>query len=81
MPDKWRIVRLNAHTGPLTEAEREILSALDPEIVEIEGTGDEEILSAARDCDAMMVISAYVRGSVIGKLTRCPRHLAPRDRG
>lgn len=71
MAGRWTIARLNAETSPTTPAEREILAQLDPCIVEVEGRSDDEVLSAARDCDALMVISSYVRGSVIEQLTQC----------
>jgi len=71
MAGRWTIARLNAETGPMTEAERRVLAPLDPCIIEVEGGSDDEVLSAARDCDALMVISSYVRGRVIEQLTRC----------
>ncbi|HOS93602.1 MAG TPA: C-terminal binding protein [Armatimonadota bacterium] len=71
MAGRWTIARLNAETAPITEVERHILAAVDPCIVEAEGASDDEVRSAARDCDALMVVSAHVRGSVIEQLTRC----------
>jgi D-3-phosphoglycerate dehydrogenase / 2-oxoglutarate reductase len=71
MSGSWQIVRLNSETGPMTAREHEILAPLGARIVEIEGASDGEVLSAARDCDALMVISAYVRATVIEQLTRC----------
>lgn len=71
MSGSWEIVRLNAETGPMTARERDILAPLGARIVAVEGASDDEVLFAARDCDALMVISAYVRGSVIEQLTRC----------
>jgi D-3-phosphoglycerate dehydrogenase len=55
----------------MTAREREVLAPLGVHIVEVEGNSDDEILSVARDCDALMVISAYVRESVIERLARC----------
>ena len=70
-PRPWRICRLNSETSPLSDLERQIMAPLNAEIVETEGATDEEVLAAARDCDALMVIASYVRGSVIEQLTRC----------
>lgn len=68
---RWQIARLNSQTGPLSPREVEILSPLEPCIAEAEGETDEEVLSVARDCDAIMVIASYVRAAVIDQLTRC----------
>ena len=65
------VLRLNALTFPMAAEEREILAASGVRIVEIEGADDAEILAHGRDCDALMVISAYVHGSVIRELSRC----------
>jgi D-3-phosphoglycerate dehydrogenase len=65
------VVRLNAVTFPMTREERETLAASGARIVEIEGADDAEILAHGRDCDALMVVSACVRGSVIHELSRC----------
>ena len=65
------VVRLNAVTFPMAAEEREILAAYGARIVEIEGADDAEILAHGRDCDALMVISAYVHGSVIRNFSRC----------
>jgi D-3-phosphoglycerate dehydrogenase len=70
-PQPWRICRLNSETGPLSGLERQIMAPLNAEIIETEGVTDDEVLAAARDCDALMVIASYVRGSVIEQLTRC----------
>lgn len=66
-----RIVRLNALTIPLSAEERSILAALGGELVEVEGATDGEALAACRDADAILIISAYLRGPVIEQLTRC----------
>ncbi|MHB0935019.1 MAG: C-terminal binding protein [Armatimonadota bacterium] len=65
------VVRLNAITSPMDAVERGILAEIDVRVVEIEGATDEEILNAARDADAIMIVSAYLRGPVIEALTRC----------
>ena len=62
------IVRLNARTMPMTDMAREILAPLSPRLVEIEGASDEEALAACRDADAILIISAYLRGPVIEQL-------------
>ena len=64
------VVRLNARTFPTTEIEREILREINAEIVEIEGDRDEEIIAAAKDADAVMIISAYLHGPVIRSFDR-----------
>jgi D-3-phosphoglycerate dehydrogenase len=66
-----RVVRLNALTVPPSETERALLVALGAEIIELEGAADAEILDACRDADAVLVVSAHLRGAVIGALTRC----------
>lgn len=66
-----RIVRLNARTLPLSAEERATLAALGGELVEVEGAGDGEALSACRDADAILIVSAYLRGPVIEQLTQC----------
>ncbi|MHB0936600.1 MAG: C-terminal binding protein [Armatimonadota bacterium] len=65
------VVRLNAVTFPMDAVERGILAEIGAEVVEIEGATDEEILAAARDADAIMVVSAYLHSPVIEALTRC----------
>ncbi len=66
-----RIVRLNAQTLPLSAEERARLTALGGELVEVEGATDGEALAACREADAILIISAYLRGPVIEQLTRC----------
>jgi D-3-phosphoglycerate dehydrogenase len=70
MKKKFIVARLNARTFPVSEEERQILSLIDADIVEIEGGTDEEILSTCRDADAIMIISAYLHGTVIRELKR-----------
>ena len=64
------VARLNAVTFPMIDAEKEILSAIDMELVELEGATDDEILAVAEQADAIMIISAYLHGSVIRRLNR-----------
>jgi len=65
------VVRLNAETCAMIPEERAILAEAGARVVEIEGTTDEEILAAARDCDVLMVVSSYVRAHVIEAMHRC----------
>lgn len=65
------VVRLNAVTAPMDAVERSILAEIDARVEEIEGACDEEILAAARDADAIMIVSAYLHAGVIDALTRC----------
>ena len=64
-------VRLNAETYPVERGERETLQAAGVQLVCIEGQEPQEQLAAARDCDALLVVSAYVPEQVIGALKRC----------
>jgi D-3-phosphoglycerate dehydrogenase len=66
--NKFEVARLNARTFPMTKEEREILSSIDAEIIEIEGETDEEIVSACKNADAIMIVSAYLKGSVLKQL-------------
>ncbi len=65
------VVRLNARTVPLSDIERRVLAPLTPRIVELEGATDDEIRTAARAADALMVVSASLHGPVIADLARC----------
>ena len=66
-----RAVRLNALTYPVEEGEREELRRAGAELAEIEGQEPEEILAAAHDADALLVVSSRVPGAVIAGLSRC----------
>ncbi|MBC7817596.1 MAG: C-terminal binding protein [Planctomycetaceae bacterium] len=66
-----KAVRLNAITYPVDETERAELARAGAELFEIEGQEPDEILAAAEDCDALLVVSSRVPGSVIGRLSRC----------
>jgi len=55
----------------MIEEERAILSSVGAQVVEIEGAEDAEIVAAAGECDALMVVSAYVRANVIEAMGRC----------
>jgi D-3-phosphoglycerate dehydrogenase len=64
-------VRLNAVTYPVEPAEAVELQRAGAELFPIEGQAPEEILTAAADCDALLVVSSYVPGTVIERLSRC----------
>ncbi len=66
-----RVVRLNARTLTMDETERSLLATLDAELIEVEGATDTEVLDACRAADAILIVSAYLRGTVIAELTRC----------
>ncbi|MGV8139660.1 MAG: hypothetical protein AB2L20_31130 [Mangrovibacterium sp.] len=68
MSKKFIIARLNARTFPMSAEERQILSLIDADIIEIEGATDEEIRSTCLEVDALMVVSAYLHGAVIREL-------------
>ncbi len=67
----FKAVRLNAVTYPVVSAEREELERAGAEWVAIEGQNSEEIIEAAHDCDALLVVSSRVPGVVIERLERC----------
>jgi D-3-phosphoglycerate dehydrogenase len=67
----FRAVRLNAVTYPVEPGEAEVLREAGAELVATEGQEPEEILAAARDCDALLVVSSRVPGSVIEQLSKC----------
>ena len=64
------VARLNAVTFPMIDEERKVLASVQAEIVELEGATDDEILDFAEQADAVMIVSAYLRGSVIRKMSR-----------
>lgn len=67
----YKAVRLNATTYPTEPVEKEELARVGAELVEVEGQRPEEILAAAADCDALLVVSSSVPRQVIERLTRC----------
>jgi D-3-phosphoglycerate dehydrogenase / 2-oxoglutarate reductase len=67
----FKAVRLNAVTYPLDPAEREELARCGAELTAVEAQKPHEILAAATDCDALLVVSAYVPSAVIEELPRC----------
>jgi D-3-phosphoglycerate dehydrogenase / 2-oxoglutarate reductase len=64
-------VRLNAVSYPVEEGEHHELAKADAKLIAIEGQTPEEIVAAAENCDALLVISASVPSSVVGRLGRC----------
>lgn len=66
-----KAVRLNAVTYPTEQVERDELSRAEAEFVEIEGQEPAEILAAAEDCDALLVVSSSVPKIVVERLSRC----------
>jgi D-3-phosphoglycerate dehydrogenase / 2-oxoglutarate reductase len=67
----FKAVRLNALTYPVDPAEQAELERAGAEWVAIEGQQPDEILQAAVDCDALLIVSSRVPGAVIEKLSRC----------
>ena len=67
----FKAVRLNAVTYPIEDAERAELARAGAEFIETEGQVPQEILAAAENCDALLVVSSRVPGIVIERLTRC----------
>jgi D-3-phosphoglycerate dehydrogenase / 2-oxoglutarate reductase len=65
------VVRLNSETCAMIDEERKILASVGAQVVETEGADEREIATAARDCDALMVVSASVRAGAIEALRRC----------
>ena len=64
-------VRLNATTYPVEPDERAELERAGVKFVGLEGQQPSEVLAAARDCDALLVVSAKVPAELIEQLTRC----------
>lgn len=67
----FKAVRLNADTYPVDPVEQTELDRCGARIIAIEGQQPDEILAAAADCDALLVVSSYLPGPVIERLTRC----------
>src|SRR5688572_11373802 len=64
-------VRLNATTYPVEPDEHGQLTRAGSTFIELESVQPDEVLAAARDCDALLVVSAYVPGELVKQLTRC----------
>ena len=67
----FRAVRLNALTYPVEPAERSELAGAGAELIEIEGQRASDIVAAAADCDALLVVSASIPAEVIDRLEKC----------
>jgi len=64
-------VRLNATTYPVEPAERQQLLAVGAALIEVEAKKPEEIIDAARQCEALLVVSSRVPAQVIERLEHC----------
>ncbi len=67
----FKAVRLNSVTYPVAAEERSELARTGAEFIEIEGQEPDEILAAAADCDALLVVSSRVPKTVVERLSRC----------
>jgi D-3-phosphoglycerate dehydrogenase len=67
----FKVVRLNAVTYPIDPAESAEWTGVDAEQTAIEGQEPREIIAAAANCDALLVVSSRVPGPVIERLARC----------
>ena len=67
----FKVVRLNAITYPTEFVEREELARVGAVLTEIEGQRPDEILAAAEDCDALLVVSSTIPSRVIERLRHC----------
>lgn len=65
----FRAVRLNATTYPVDRCEQQELSRASAELVCIERPEDD--VAAVESCDALLVVSAYVRAPLIDQLKNC----------
>src|ERR1043166_1732835 len=67
----FHAVRLNAITYPVDPGEQAELDRCGATVTAIEGQQPDEIVAAAADCDALLVVSSYVPGHVVDRLSRC----------
>src|SRR5438105_531059 len=67
----WKAVRLNAISYPVEPAEIAELERVDARLTEIEGQHTDEIISAAADCDALLVVSSRLPREVMSALKKC----------
>lgn len=67
----YRVIRLNAQLGPVTdfEADQYRLHGLEP--IQVEANTPDEIIPLVKDCDALFVISSSLPTPVIESLARC----------
>src|SRR5580704_7426583 len=64
-------VRLNSESYPVEAAEHRELERADAKLIAVEGQRPEEIIRAAEECDALLVVSSSVPAGVIERLTHC----------
>jgi D-3-phosphoglycerate dehydrogenase / 2-oxoglutarate reductase len=64
-------VRLDAVSYPVEESEHRELAIADAKLIAIEGQEPEEIVAAAENCDALLVISSSIPDAVVRRLSRC----------
>ncbi|MBI3822549.1 MAG: C-terminal binding protein [Planctomycetes bacterium] len=67
----FKAVRLNADTYPVDPAEQAELDRCGARVTALEGQQPDEIIAAAADCDALLIVSSKVPGQVIERLPRC----------
>jgi D-3-phosphoglycerate dehydrogenase len=67
----FKVVRLNAHSYPVFQFEKDELAKIGAELICIEGSTPNEIIEVARDADALFVVAAKVRKEVIEQLYKC----------
>ena len=66
----WKAVRVNAVSYPV-EPEIAILESAGIELTQVEGQLPSEIIAAAADCDALLVVSSKIPAEVINSMPRC----------
>lgn len=66
---KFRAVRLNASTYPVDPCEQQELLRAGAELLAIERPGDDPV--AIEACDALLVVSAYVKSELVDQLQNC----------
>jgi D-3-phosphoglycerate dehydrogenase len=64
-------VRLNAETYPVDPVEQAELARAGARLVSVEGQAPAEIIAAAEECDALLVVSSSVPAEVIERLPKC----------
>jgi len=68
---RFKAVRLNTLTYPVEPGEAEELQRAGADWIAVEGLQPDEILAAAADCDALLVVSSTLPGDLIESLARC----------
>ena len=67
----WKAVRLNALSYPVDQAEFDAMIIAGVDLRLIEGQKPDEIIAAAADCDALLVVSSKLPAEVIHAMPRC----------